>query len=434
MPNDFLVQTMELTLGAGVASADFPIPVAIDTTRTRVMSLQLVGQGPVVGAVGSVSAKDLGVAVKITSSNQITLRGHPGRAYPTSVRISLLSYVGATGGPNEFVVTSRFDYQTTEFSSPILGQELSFDSLGLNPDSYAKTTAHLTGACHLTQGTDWTTPATSTLGLIVGVVDYELGSPGVDRKIKYEGDNSLGARRWEIEVVHWVGSNWTIARPNTGPGRSLEQFQTFSIDAFILPSSVPINDIGAWDQAWVEPSLEPSSYVTSERMHSVIGRPGATTQLVVIEPPQNGFPAAGGKFWFSVISNPEAYVFHQGLSHGNRTTRLLEGERTRTIAMASPNLISKGADEVIALPGGFIDEFEDHAISRGYKTTLPAGFDDVTSVFVAPNSIRVDRTLALGWQYEHFQVVQFNGTARPSSDPELRTVQLPRWSISITNA
>lgn len=435
MPNDFLVQTLELTLGAGVASAVFPIPIAIDTTRTRVMNMQLTGvQAPVVGAVGSVSAKDLGVAIKITSANQVTLRGHPGRAYPTSVRFSLLSYIGPVGGPNEFIVTSRFDYQTTEFASPISGQELSFNSLGLNTAAYAKTTAHLTGACHLTQGTDWTTPKTSTLGLIVGVIDLELGTPGDDMKIKYQGDNTFGARRWEIEVVHWVGSNWTIARPNTGPGRSAEKFQLFDLDAFILPTAKPINEIGAWDRTWIETSLQPASYATTEHMHSLIGRPGSTTQDLIVEPPQNTFPAAGGRFWFHAISNPDVYVFRHGISYLNRTTRLGSGEQTKTIPLATPNLISKGVGEVIVIPGGFIDEFEDHAISQSYKTTLPAGFSDVTAIFVAPGSVRVDRTLGLGWQYEDFQIVQFNGTIRPSSDPELRAIQLPRWSVNIVNA
>lgn len=253
---DFRIQNFNVALVTAPGETDrmfVPIPQSIHLLHSR---LWFAGNHPSANLVvsdeltqsGEWESRDFEVCVQIQSSEQIVITWDPTRGDQFQRRLvfSIVEYIGAIGGPNEFTVARGVaDIQPAD-----LFAEISLSAMGVTVDTAQKLTLNPTGNFFSNSGAEDTSGDLHLRTTICVGVEFD---PNFDTAL--HGFFQAGVAGVSVqtgwEAINWIGSNWRVARADIGEGQGTLGGWT-SFRQATLFSFFGQDDPLDWDRAFFE--------------------------------------------------------------------------------------------------------------------------------------------------------------------------------------
>lgn len=287
------------TIAAAVATDDFAIQhfspavlaggrtqaiTAVDLNSAFILNNHSVKQSPGQSANdGTEMAPDeLGLGMRLTSSDTVTLDREASALLGTNASLSVLEYVGDPGGANEFIVRDRRTVALT-------GASDSFTPSGIvNADKCIPIVTGQRSSLAFASNWDHALAATS--------INRSTGEVNVDGR----GSGSVetqGILTVEITTVEFTGSNWTV------------HYATENADTAVTGTLTLSGSVASWSNAWIMHDFAKAGLGNSNNNDiASIYRPGSAPNEVdwSFDPTHTG--NAGQRHTVYVLENPSMTV------------------------------------------------------------------------------------------------------------------------------
>lgn len=206
--------------------------------------------------------RDFAGAVSFTAIDTLNLlRVSPGTTAAQALPWALWEYIGAAGGPNEFIVRSRHILTLAAGTRSVTATIPSVANID-------KVVPFITGVLHDGSGSNAT----------VGLTAIAYGS-GTDTLNVVRG-GSTGTTTVYVSCVEFTGSNWTVLHARSA--LTLDQNGTLTLRAAADGQSGAAASVGNWANAWIIHQFKNynDDDVVGPNTMGKIYRPGADTQTV----------------------------------------------------------------------------------------------------------------------------------------------------------
>ncbi len=260
---DFKIQHLQVDVpGAGLtltAPSNFSAVADLSKSFIIIDNNRRNGAGSSVDAT-NVDARGISCSVYFSSTSGIVFSRGTGATLSTRVNITIVEYIGAPGGANEFVVRHRSAVSPTNTTSP---QNLTMNSTPQDIDKcipfYSLQTEDTTNGS-----------AANTLML------YCSGT----NSLNYHRGGGTDTVTGRVEVVEFTGSNWSVGHGDSGNTGSDTGIMTLNTSS--TGSGGDIFDVVSYNNAFIWHTYKgDSNSSTNEGIadHYPIYKPQGTTQV-----------------------------------------------------------------------------------------------------------------------------------------------------------
>lgn len=292
--------------GGAVISA-----VTVAKSFPRITNVRHSNAGRVTGgATTTLNNDDLGETTGFAATSVVGfLRYAGGEDVDHRVFFEVLEYIGAGGGPNEWLLRTLTEYTVAD-----------------------GTTDHATGA--VSSISDWTRCAAFICGVRNnrGGVAWSSSAPTVeiqsDKTLRIRRGNGTGELKITVAVLEFPGANW--------------QVETFSGAITAAGSRVALSMSGAierWDRAFIVPTMRTPSAENADCETGAIFVPGSGLDEVDAVLSSAADNAAGGGYvaYGYVIASRELTVLHDN-SHDGGLAEMATGDGSKTFTIPAEQL------------------------------------------------------------------------------------------------
>ncbi|MGB5811736.1 MAG: hypothetical protein WBG86_14460 [Polyangiales bacterium] len=305
MPQEIRVQRFTLVVLAGQTFANVGITIPLlDVTKAfvKLTGTQDYSPTPTLGTAVSQTVIQDSAVVSILSTTQVNVTFADPGTFKT-ITYEVWEYVGAPGGPNEFLVHGE------ETAGPVTGIGIVHINTGTAYSSLIETIA-------ISRGLSWTQGGTTlshSAGAIRANVEELFGFP-ITRLLRGLPAGSPDEPTFHWTTVEFTGSNWTV--------------QKITMDAAdgtpVATRDEPISDVGDWSNAFIHGTRTVNSGLSSN--FGFVAWPGPDTTTLRVKYSNTAQVALPNfnLYVIHVVSNPHMRVYHNDSIDGT-LPRIING-------------------------------------------------------------------------------------------------------------
>ena len=376
--SDFRIQRGYVDFGASEDSVAINLDNTVDITKAfaRITNSQSASSGPSVGTTGNRNVDDIGVVSITLSTTQVTIaRLAAGENADYRFCWEVWEYIGAVGGPNEFIVRAKGN---TTFAANNAESWLNSSTY----DTYTKLVPICGALSSAGTGASWGSIRCGHDTFISGPTTYTRA------KVAYQ---PTVVRYITQYCVEFTGSNWQVDTLS----------QSFSADGINLSKTMSY-DVGDWTHSFIISSYR----LEDQNLHNIADlswcvSKGETSTTLSYRIPSQASDGYNRLIYFYILTNPTIKVTHlNSYLSGGEAVISSSSDASSTRDVTIPAVQSLDSSGIIA-----------NVASLNASTQYPDGFYDYRLTSTTNVEFRVGRATS-GADFG-LQVIDFDPLIAP---------------------